>query len=417
MKYNVGDRVRIKSLDWYNENKDENGNIVFSSKVTHFSWRENVRTVFTKDMAKFCGKVVTIEIVWTVNYSIVEGTHRDYFTDEMIEGLVEEEAKSHNNMCKQLIDEMNPNVEVNVKTPKFKIGDRVITDTNMKGKIIDVVEEGWYRVDFDDYNGISQPNGVVPEENMTIMTKETKPEPKFKVGDIIISDVFTTNDDKGWKVIDVERTGYKLMSVNNSDLICGMDFKNEHYYKLVEEEMKSEDGLLDEYEELTDRAFKGGYEKCQSDIELNGFQLPEGYIFKDENGNEILTNKIILEKKKKEYPKTFLECCDVLNIGNLIERGVKGYKAELFDTLQKLYICRDAYWKLYGEEMGLGKPWESDNDYSSPPKYIISCYFGDIIKEKYCGQYNRLLSFPTEEMRDAFYENFKKDIEKCKDLL
>lgn len=91
MSFKVGDRVRIKSLDWYNKNKDKNGNIVFSSKVPHFALCVNVRTVFTKDMVKYCGKVVTIENVWTVNYSIVEGTHRDYFTDEMIEGLVEEE--------------------------------------------------------------------------------------------------------------------------------------------------------------------------------------------------------------------------------------------------------------------------------------------------------------------------------------
>ena len=102
MKYNVGDKVRIKSIDWYNKNKDSNGNVVFSSKVFHFCWCENVRTVFTKDMAKFCGKVVTIETVWTANYSIVEGTYRegisiDYFTDEMIEGLAEEE----NNDCEK----------------------------------------------------------------------------------------------------------------------------------------------------------------------------------------------------------------------------------------------------------------------------------------------------------------------------
>ena len=92
MRFKVDDRVRIKNLDWYNENKDKNGNIVFSSKVPHFALCVNVRTVFTKDMVKYCGKVVTIESVWTANYSIVEGTHRDYFTDEMIEGLVEEEV-------------------------------------------------------------------------------------------------------------------------------------------------------------------------------------------------------------------------------------------------------------------------------------------------------------------------------------
>ena len=27
LKYKIGDRVRIKSIDWYNENKDKNGYI------------------------------------------------------------------------------------------------------------------------------------------------------------------------------------------------------------------------------------------------------------------------------------------------------------------------------------------------------------------------------------------------------
>ena len=30
---------------------------------------------------------------------------------------------------------------------------------------------------------------------------------------------------------------------------------------------------------------------------------------------------------------------------------------------------------------------------------------------------NSVFVFPTEEMRDAFYENFKSDIEICKELL
>lgn len=98
LKYKTGDKVRIKSIDWYNKNKDSNGNVTVLSKVPHFSWCETVRTVFTKDMAKFCGKVVTIESVWSVNYTIVEGTYIDginidYFTDEMIEGLVDEEEE------------------------------------------------------------------------------------------------------------------------------------------------------------------------------------------------------------------------------------------------------------------------------------------------------------------------------------
>ncbi len=37
---------------------------------------------------------------------------------------------------------------------------------------------------------------------------------------------------------------------------------------------------------------------------VNEFNLPDGYIFKDENGNVINATKIILEKKSKKSPKT-----------------------------------------------------------------------------------------------------------------
>jgi hypothetical protein len=57
-------------------------------------------------------------------------------------------------------------------------------------------------------------------------------------------------------------------------------------------------------------------------VKEHGFPCPNGYIFKDENGNVINATKIVLEKKKKEYPKTFLGCCDVLGIEDLISRGV-----------------------------------------------------------------------------------------------
>lgn len=140
-----------------------------------------------------------------------------------------------------------------------------------------------YEEEFCEKSPSSSTTGFVEEEN----------KPKFKVGDVIISNAMQLK----WKVIDVERTGYILKSVNNPDMICDMDLKNEHYYRLIEEEMKSEDELLNEYEELTDRAFKGGYEKCKSDIELNGFHLPDGYQFKDENGNVINAQRIALEKK------------------------------------------------------------------------------------------------------------------------
>ena len=146
-------------------------------------------------------------------------------------------------------------------------------------------------------------------------------------------------------------------------------------------------------------------EWCESENDKapNGYELQEDGYFS-------------WVKKKREYPKTFLECCDVLNIGNLIERGVKGYKAELFDTLQKLYICRDAYWKIAGEEMGLDGPWEPDWENKEEEKYTIEYFDGMVYKDR-SFSCSRPFAFPTEEMRNDFMENFKNEIERCKELL
>ena len=148
-------------------------------------------------------------------------------------------------------------------------------------------------------------------------------------------------------------------------------------------------------------------------------------IFKDENGNIINAMKIVLEKKKKEYPKTYEECCKVLNIAvrdldildNMLDTTEIIYSKNLdrlLNSFRKLLICRDAYWKLYGEEMGLGKPWEPED-----LRYVYSLFRwdGDITISNTCYGNNHIFEFPTEEMRDAFYENFKELIEQCKELL
>lgn len=207
--------------------------------------------------------------------------------------------------------------------------------------------------------------------------------------------------------------------------------------------------------------------------------LPDGYIFKDENDNIIDTNKIILEKvntlkkqsdnmetethrgycttepettsegkkktwftfwdndfadkveldlsnreliqedgkwfvvkKKKGYPKTYEECCNILH--------AKRYHGSLLETLQRLLICRDAYWKIAGEEMGLGRPWEPDYD-SGVNKFGIICLNGVVQESNPTTNWerhlNKVLDFPTREMRDTFKENFDPDIEICKEFL
>ena len=349
MKYKEGDRILIKSLDWYNANKDEYGYIDCGS-----------REFFTK-MSDLCGKIATIKEICKTNCYRLEEYDFDW-TDEMIECKVEKETK---------------------------------------------------------FGTASNP--IEPKSNANCLTlervDETKPEPKFKVGDIL----FYRGETSGYLKVEEIRvengeiryyeTSRNVYLVENdpdvfADKVCSVET----------EETKSEDELLDDYEELTDRAFKGGYEKCKSDIELNGFQLPEGYQFVDENGNVINATKIVLEKKKKEYPKTYCECKDILGLWDIddTERGY--YKTDLIDKLQMLLICRDAYWKIAGEEMGLGKPWEPDWDAKDNHFYTIHTFNGKV-ECSATAHRNAVLIFPTKEMRDAFKENFDPDIEICKELL
>lgn len=145
-------------------------------------------------------------------------------------------------------------------------------------------------------------------------------------------------------------------------------------------------------------------------------ECPQGYQFVDENGNVINATKIVLEKKKKEYPKTYEECCKVMNYCYSPVATKTTHKEELIRKFQFLLLYRDAYWKIAGEEMGLGKPWEPDYKSEYQKKYCIYNNKGEIKKcVLYC--VNSILAFPTEEIRDTFYNNFKELIEICKEFL
>ena len=183
----------------------------------------------------------------------------------------------------------------------------------------------------------------------------------------------------------------------------------EDKYKVKSEHPKTEEKMpLDKAGQITDFEYDG-----------LAYTLPDGYQFVDENGNVINATKIVLEKKKKEYPKTYEECEKVLRYDShrLDNMGVtvRGYKWELIRAFQILLICRDAYWKIAGDEMGLGKPWEPDWT-DDNAKYSIYTIKGTLTKAISCYD-GAILTFPTEEMRDAFKENFDPDIEFCKEFL
>ena len=97
MKYRPGDKVKIKSLDWYNANK-----ICESSK---FMQAQGIRSYvecngfrFLDVMCEYCGKILTVDSIsecadGSKRYIMREPAIGFGFTDDMIEGLADTEPQ------------------------------------------------------------------------------------------------------------------------------------------------------------------------------------------------------------------------------------------------------------------------------------------------------------------------------------
>ena len=482
MKYKVGDKVKIKSLDWYNENKNKYGNIICGYMP------------FTSDMSIYCGEVLTICDI-NEEFSYYHMKKCEYqFTDEMIECKVGEESKLET---------------------KFKRGDFVFSgiDSHAMQIINSCYDEHWRYQIFDDVN------------EYWLFEKELK---KVEIGDVVYSEVWKEKvivrefcDDKFILVVDFNgkllkslpslikqikdetklepkfKVGDKVKWYNYICNITSIDTNENTYTYLIKHDDYREDKSFAKWVPESEITFEDDeetkpmtYEKTVEIIEAmqgigDSWECPQGYQFVDENGNVINAQKIELEKantlktqsdnmettsegkkrcvvyfwdsdfadkveldlsggreliqedgkwfvvkKKKEYPKTYEECCKVVNANSCIRLvynlsdGQKYYHDEdnlyLYENFRRLKICRDAYWKIAGEEMGLGKPWEPDYD-SGVNKYGI-IYMNGVVQESnpttnWERHLNKVLDFPTSEMRDVFKENFKEEIGICKELL
>lgn len=172
-------------------------------------------------------------------------------------------------------------------------------------------------------------------------------------------------------------------------------------------------------------------------LHINNLDIPNNIII-HKNGStyDDFAHWYCDEIKISKYPTTYKECCEVL-VGRkpnpneisfdkmelcLVDlddtRSIDFQNPYLFqlDSLFRLLMCRDAYWKIYGEEMGMGNPWEPDWKNTKKVKYGLTLH-DDIIIKIYLRNQSVILAFPTEEMRNVFYENFKDLIERCKTLL
>jgi hypothetical protein len=378
MKYSKGDKVIIRNIDWYEDMLSIPSKLVWQNKLTEdFIGIWCGSHVFRKEMREFCGRVMTIQEVGIDCYLMEEDRMGYEFTDEMIAGEDVSWMYDGNLVSERFND------GITSSTPKFKVGDVIVKKDGLTNSYL-VSSVG------SDYYGLSL---ISPNSN-------------------------------GVGVLPVkEQDEWELLSDSNAE-----DIVNSHYEDELEEMAKShnKDILNDLYNLGMENSRK---EAIKLGISSEHIVCPDGYEFRDGDGNLIAVDKIVLVKKRQKYPQSFEECCEVLSIPSYYklrystyEHGYHEYttskdlgvlQSEL-GTLGRLIICRNAYWLTAGREMGLEGMWKPD--WSDCRKFSIVVE-GDKILTDVCLRRNRLLVFPTEEMRDEFLKVFGKDIETCKEFL
>lgn len=133
------------------------------------------------------------------------------------------------------------------------------------------------------------------------------------------------------------------------------------------------------------------------------YRIPHWLEIEKAEGDEI-----ILKPKIMEPPKTINDCLYYLELDPRFLDGVIGYSGKELAALQKLLICRDAYWKFARNWL---PDWQDSN-----LKYCIKSIGADVVKGS-DATICCILAFQTEELRDAFWNNFKDLIMECKELL
>ena len=128
MKYKPGDKVRIKSIDWYNAN--ECGGSLMCDGIS-----------FHESMIELCGKELTIDLVYTNDegvslYIMKEPKIQWRFTDSMIEGLTNVEPDERMVSLDKAVDEFRHFI-VDYFPNLFPTGEEVKEVTDLFRKRLD----------------------------------------------------------------------------------------------------------------------------------------------------------------------------------------------------------------------------------------------------------------------------------------
>ena len=235
----------------------------------------------------------------------------------------------------------------------------------------------------------------------------------YKVGDKILinddeNDVHTISS-MHW-IDEVNRVAYRIEAIDGMvDAHVWYADEMEPYKRQVSHKEAMRDYIAPKQETNEDLClFKIDLKNAKASKEIEVILGDYEFVLKD--------GKTYFVKKKPQYPKNYCDCCQL--VGDIHEEDeVDGYKHKLLFAFQRLLRCRDAYWKIAGEELGLGKPWNPLDDGTTHEKYVIQTVNGEITKLNTWCKTRNILELPTAEMRDIFYEHFKDLIEMCKEFI
>lgn len=241
---------------------------------------------------------------------------------------------------------------------------------------------------------------VPPENSIIFSLEEFEEKFPYKVGDTVACYVGITLEKEAHKIIGMRWDSDKcriLYYLDNFDVIDVESI-------LYRTECKIEQSKNKRMKDMDSKSYGTATIKC---IQENGSKDIELIIpYNQEIVN--IDGRYILRDKKPQYPKTYEECCKVIDYA-LEGETIIGYKASLLRSLQKLLICRDAYWKIADD-------WKPNWTNFQVNKFCIGV---DRNITSSCNKVtgNKILAFPTAEMRDAFYDAFEELINEVKELL
>lgn len=134
-----------------------------------------------------------------------------------------------------------------------------------------------------------------------------------------------------------------------------------------------------------------------------------GFNWSDEMFEELTYDMAVYPRTKnvEDLPKYVTQCASTLNV-EIGENTTEGFMSGALAELQKLLICRNAYWLLADN-------W-SPNYRDATKKHCIVSRNGRVSVAT-ATETNRVFAFPTAEMANMFYKNFKDRLENCKEML